>query len=368
MEQKMLRLLKITSISFVLILFSISCKPSKLNELEEPEIDTTGFAWQISNQEIQGNAQGSTFMIKTSDDSLLTSVVEIESLLLSFDAELSSYLDNSLLSRLNKSDSTFTVPHNAYFDTCYALSLSVFNKTNGAFDPSVFPLVKAWGFFKDSALVLSQDEVDSCLQFIGFEPGEKHNYSDRKYTKENPSFQIDFNAIAQGYSVDVVAAYLESKGQENYLVEIGGEVRVKGQNSEGNSWALGVDEPKELNSGQGERRLENVLHLNTGGLATSGNYRKFHIVNGRKYSHTLDPKTGYSVNHNLLSATVWSEKCALADAYATAFMVMGKEKTFAFLAEHPALNLEVYLLFENEDGRIERAYTEGMLRFFETNF
>lgn len=361
----MLRSLKIISIALFISACGSSNEQSSAEELQEDYTDKTSFAWRISNQEIQGNTQGSTFMLKTSDDSLLTSVLEIESLLLGFDAELSGYLDNSLLSRINQSEHSFEVPKNSYFDTCYALSLEVFKMTSGAFDPSVFPLVKAWGFFKDSAIVLSQDQVDSCLQFISFEPNKNHSYHQNTYQKKNASFLIDFNAIAQGYSVDIVADFLEKKGQQNYLIEIGGEVRAKGKNKEGTPWSLGIDEPKEMNSGFGKRRLENVLNLTSGGLATSGNYRKFHIVNGKKYSHTLDPKTGYSVTHNLLSATVWAEKCALADAYATAFMVMGKDKTLAFLSEHPELKLEVYLLFENEEGRMERAYTDGMLRFFE---
>lgn len=358
--------LKIISVLLFLSACSSETKQENLTKATSNNSeDETGFAWFISNQEIQGNTQGSTFTIKTSDDSLLTSVFEVESLLLGFDLELSGYIDNSLLSLVNSSINEYEVPENRYFDTCYALSQAVYSKTNGAFDPSVFPLVKAWGFFKDSSKLLSQKEVDSCLTFIGFEPGNNHSYTNRTYTKFKPQFKIDFNAIAQGYSVDVLADYLENKGQQNYMVEIGGEVKVRGLNHEGKPWNLGVDKPTEVNAGYNDRKLENVLKISEGALATSGNYRKFHVVDGKKYSHTLNPQTGCSVTHTLLSATVWSKQCALADAYATAFMVMGKNKTLKFLEQHPELDLEVYLLFSNEQDRIERAYTSGMFEMMQ---
>ncbi|MDX1447249.1 MAG: FAD:protein FMN transferase, partial [Lishizhenia sp.] len=317
---------------------------------QDQQFEDNSFSTQINKQEIQGYTQGSTFQIKTSDDSLLLSTYEIESIFTGFDAELSGYLEASLISKVNASPAGMRIPENAYFTPCFNKSIEIYKTTNGAFDPSVFPMVKAWGFFKDSNLVLSQKEVDSCLQFISFQPNHLYSFRADSIIKNDPRFCFDFNAIAQGYSVDVVAEFLDEKGQENYFIEIGGELRTKGVNKEGKPWVIGIDVPSDTNDGLNQRSLENAISVENKALATSGNYRKYFVVDGRKYSHTIDPKTGYSVKHNLLSATVMADDCATADAYATAFMVMGKEATLEFVSSHPELNLEVYLLFQNEEG------------------
>ncbi|SFT50943.1 thiamine biosynthesis lipoprotein [Lishizhenia tianjinensis] len=346
-------------LAFALVLVS-SCSSSSKEEKSILNTKDNSFSTQVSIQEIQGYTQGSTFQIKTSDDSLLLSTYEIESLFTGFDAELSGYMEESLISKVNASSKGMKIPENAYFTHCFNKSLEVFKTTNGAFDPSVFPMVKAWGFFKDSNLVLSQQEVDSCLQFISFEPNKLYRFTGDSLLKKDTRFCFDFNAIAQGYSVDVVADFLDAKGQTNYFIEIGGELKTKGVNNEGKPWFIGIDVPLENNDGLNKRSLENAIAVDNKALATSGNYRKYYVVDGRKYSHTIDPKTGYSVKHNLLSATVMADDCASADAYATAFMVMGKDATMEFVANHPELNLEVYLLFQNEEGLLERAYTSGI--------
>lgn len=353
-----------SGVLFALVFSACSSSNSEIVKEEESELSNS-FSSQISKQEIQGFTQGSTFVIKTSDDSLLLSTYEIESLLTGFDAELSGYMEESLISKVNASPQGMEIPKNAYFTNCFKKSQEVFKLTNGAFDPSVFPMVKAWGFFKDSTKVLSQQEVDSCLQFISFEPNKLYAWRADSLVKLDQRFCFDFNAIAQGYSVDVVAEFLDAKGQENYFIEIGGELRTKGVNNEGKAWVVGIDVPKEANDGLGTRELENTVAVSNKALATSGNYRKFYVVDGRKYSHTIDPTTGYSVKHNLLSATVMADDCASADAYATAFMVMGKDAAMDFVANHPELGLEVYLLFQNEEGLLERAFTQGMSQLLE---
>ena len=324
-------------------------------------------AWSVDKKTIQGNTQGTTFTIKTSDDSLRVKPIDISKLLTDFDLELSGYIPNSILSKINSSDSGLTVENDTYFTKCYLISQEIYKNTNGAFDPSVFPIVKAWGFFKNMEKVPSNEEIDSLLNFIGFENGLHHTFDDGIFYKNTPSFQLDFNAIAQGQSADVIGDFLEVKGHENYFIEVGGEIKVKGLNNDGQPWIIGIDEPTEINDGHNTRKLENYLSISNGGIATSGNYRKFHQKNGKKYSHTLNPKTGFPVEHNLLSTTVIAETAAMADGYATAFMTLGVEKTMQFLAENPSLQIEAYLLFENDAGRIERMYTNGMTNYFLEN-
>jgi len=322
-------------------------------------------AWMVDKKVMQGTTQGTTFTIKTSEEELLVTPIEISKLLAEFDDQLSGYIDTSFLSVFNLPvNGTFEwgsgVP---YFKRCFELSQEVYRTTDGAFDPSVFPLVRAWGFFKDMNTPPTADEIDSILAFVGFEEGKFYRTTTSSLMKLEPLFQLDFNAIAQGYSVDVVADLLRNKGHQNFYVEIGGELYTEGLNNEGSPWIIGVDLPEEENTGvSGTRELENYIYLSGKGLATSGNYRKFYERDGMKYSHTLHPKTGRPVTHNLLSATVIANSAALADGYATAFMVMGVEATLAFVAAHPELEIDVYLLFQNEAGRIERAYSTGMQR------
>lgn len=326
-------------------------------------LEQTENAWSVNAQTIKGTTQGTTFMIKTSQDSLYLSPLEISQLLADFDQELSGYIDTSILSQFN-ADSVINYEESRFFKPCYEISYAVFEQTNGLFDPSVFPLVRAWGFFKDPTNSPSKSKVDSILSYTGFTKGKHHSIQNGKLVKLSEGFQLDFNAVAQGYSADVVADYLDAKGQQDYYIEIGGELRLKGKNSEGTNWIIGIDVPSEDNDGKSTRELENYLSLSNVGLATSGNYRKFYEKDGKKYSHTLNPKTGFPVEHNLLSTTVIAENAALADAYATAFMVMGVEETMDFINKNSSLNIEVYLLFENSSGRIERVFSKGMEAYF----
>jgi thiamine biosynthesis lipoprotein len=358
---------KLTLVLFVLF----SCTENSESNATKRSKDIKNYsnvadAWYADLTVIQGKTQGTTFVVKSSEDTLLTTPNEISKLLKEFDLQLSGYISNSTLSKFNVlgEGEMLDVSKNVEFQLCYELSQDIYQRTNGAFDPSVFPLVKAWGFFKEINNPPSPNEVDSILTFTGFENRKYHSYEEGFLKKLDPRFELDFNAIAQGLSVDYLAAMLEEKGHKNYFVEIGGEIRVKGVNNEGKPWVIGIDQPTIDNNGSDERKLENYLGLKNVAVATSGNYRKFYEKNGKRYSHTLNPKTGYPVAHNLLSATVIAKTAALADGYATAFMTMGVDSTLSFIEKNPDLELAVYLLFENQSKRIERAYSSGFKTYF----
>lgn len=255
-----------------------------------------------------------------------------------------------------------------YFKECYEESIEVYKLSNGAFDASVFPLVEGWGFMKNLETPLSKSKIDSILQFVSSEPGKYHSIEFNgkfiQITKIDSRFKFDFNAIAQGLAVDKLAEFIESKGHKNYYVEIGGELIVKGKNRSGQNWNIGIDVPKEKVKNDGVRQLESVLSITNKAIATSGNYRKYYVKDGKKYAHSLDPRTGYPVSHSLLSATVVSNKCSTSDAYATVFMVIGVEKTKEFLQKHPELNLDVYLLYDADGGKIGRFKSAGMEKYF----
>ncbi len=310
----------------------------------------------FSSFEINGETQGTTYSIIIVDENKNVSKIEIDSLFKVFDNSLSTYIPGSVISRLNDAiESVEIIDNSNFFKRCFNLSYSVYDKSEGLFDPSVFPLVKGWGFMNDLKSPLSQLEVDSILEFVSFERGKLYDISFNgnaiNLQKKAANFKIDFNAIAQGLSVDVVDEFLSKKGYTNYYIEIGGELIARGHNREGENWRIGVDVPKEKLT---IRELENVISLTEKAVATSGNYRKFYEVDGKKYAHTLNPKTGFPVQHSLLSATVVANDAATADAYATVFMVMGVEKTLEFVKNNSDLDLEVYLLYADEKGNILR--------------
>jgi thiamine biosynthesis lipoprotein len=323
---------------------------------------------------IQGETQGTTYSIIADDKKILDLQPEIEAILLDFDRCLSSYRDSSIVSIFSAAD---TGQHHfkdirGYFQRCFSLSEEVYKLSEGAFDPSIFPLVSAWGFMKNPALEMTQSQVDSVKTSIGFEVGidyelllpkedDKHQLNKFTLNKLRSTLKLDFNAIAQGLSVDVLCEFLDEQSFANYYVEIGGELRVKGTNKEGEFWRIGIDVADEKNSvNTDDRQLSAVISVNKRAVATSGNYRKFYEKDGIKRSHTIDPKTGYPVQHTLLSATVVADNAAFADAMATVFMVWGIEKTKDFLAKNRQLNLDILLQYSDEDGGIAVYYSPGM--------
>lgn len=251
---------------------------------------------------------------------------EIEAELMKVDGEFSMFNPQSTVARLNRGDSS--VERSAMFQEICQLAQTVNRETNGAFDVTVAPLVNAWGFgFKHEQLP-TPTQVDSLLQIRN---------------------QMDFSAIAKGYGCDVVARLLESKGIHDYMVEIGGEVVVSGKNAKGDNWHIGITKPTD-DSVSVDGEMQAVLSITDKAMATSGNYRNFYYQGGRKYAHTIDPRTGYPVQHSLLSATVFAADCATADAYATSFMVLGVDGAKEVLQRHP--ELMAYLIYTDEQGQL----------------
>lgn len=347
----------------VLIILFSACSGNQNNE---PTVQSN----PVQPLEFYGNTQGTTFSVICNDSINITSE-EIEAILRNFDLALSAYIPNSVITALNEAPAGVFAYKDSfnYFNRCYMLSQQMWQISNGAFDPTVYPLVDGWGFMKDLENVPDSATVDSLQALIGFGKGINFTFQSHtdsigniipefKITKHNSRAKLDFNAIAQGIAVDVIAEKLEARGADNYFVEIGGEIRVKGLNSEGKLWTIGIDKPVEGSTSE-DRELQEIIQIKDRSVATSGSYRRFYEKDGIKYSHTIDPKTGYPVRHSLLSATVVAENCGIADAMATAFMVMGADKSIQFLNEHPELNLEVYLIYTNDKGRMETYYTKN---------
>ena len=289
-----------------------------------------------------GEAQGSYYHIKYMSANGDNYKSQIDSILLEVDSSLSIYKDYSLISKLNNGESLKT---DSLFNQVFNAANKVYQETEGNFDCSVRPLVNAWGFYKDKlgdSLVVDSLKFRKILQNVG--------YSNIVLIQDSlilpKGMSLDFNAIAQGFAVDVIAKFLESKNIKNYLVEVGGELLAKGKNADGDIWRVGVDKPSEdidINE-----RFQFILDLENKALATSGNYRKFYEKNGVKYSHTINPFSGFPAQNRLLSVTVIHDNCMLADAYATAFMVMGVKKSKQFALEHP--EVEIYLVYTGKDG------------------
>lgn len=297
---------------------------------------------------LEGNAQGTTFRVVYADAQQRNFEQNVDSIFRAIDHSMSLWDSTSIITKINKNDTT--AKPDAAFMEVFNESQRIAKITDGAFDITVGPLVKRWGFSYKKGLPLPTDaQVDSLKHYVGY---EKISIEDGQLKKVFPEMEVDFNAIAQGYTVDVIANWLETKGIVNYLVEIGGEVRAKGKNDRNEIWKIGIDKPLE----NGERAIQTVVELPNHALATSGSYRKFTIREGKKFSHTLDPKTGKPVTHNLLSASVLAKNCTLADAFATACMVIGKEKALQLAKQE---GFEVYLISSTHNGGLEISKSEG---------
>jgi len=295
---------------------------------------------------ISGAAQGTSYHITYLAGQHSNYREEIDSIFKGIDLSLSTYNTGSIISRINRNDTTVTVDE--YFSDVFNKSMEVSEKTKGLFDVTVAPIINAYGFGFTKREKVTNSLIDSLLRFIGY---KKVRLVDKKLVKEIPQVMLDFNAIAQGYTVDVLASFLENKGINNYMVEVGGELRAKGKKPDDSYWSVGIEQPNETNTDGAS--LNAVVKIKDKSLATSGNYKKFYIEDGKKYAHIIDPFTGYPSKNNLLSTTVITENCMTADAYATAFMVMGLEKSKQFLSENKDLNLEVYFIYdENGEWKI----------------
>jgi FAD:protein FMN transferase len=326
------------SFLIVVILFSIaSCKKAEFSSFN-------------------GFAQGTTYNIvyessNTAGPDSLHKIVD--KILLDFDMSLSWYKDSSILSRVNRNED---VRVDTFFAAVFRKSAAISEMTNGAFDITVAPLVKAWGFGPDDHKNFSEQKLDSLMKLIGM---EKVSLVNDHVIRSVPGITLDFNAIAQGYSVDVVSRYFDGLGIKNYLIEIGGEVRARGTKN-GKLWRIGIDKPEDNNIIPGQT-LQAIIRITDKSLATSGNYRKFYVEDGIKYSHTIDPKTGYPARNRLLSATILADECATADGIATACMVMGHEKAIEFIKNNPQYS--AYFVISGDDGNYQTWMCDNLKKY-----
>ena len=300
---------------------------------------------------IEGEAQGTTYHITYFDKGNRDFQDEIEKLLADFDMSVSIYVPTSIISRINSNEPNVVV--DKWFIACFNKAKEMWKNTDGAFDPTVYPLVNAWGFGPGKKQKIEKTKIDSILKFVGF---NLIKLKGNTVVKKDPRVALDFNAFAQGYSVDVVSEFLNSKGISAYIVEIGGEVYAKGKKPNGDNWTIGIEKP--IDNKTSVNPLKAIVKLENLAVATSGNYRRFIIEDGIKYAHHIDPKTGYPTKNNLLSASIFAKECISSDANATGVLVMGFEKAKEFLQKHQ--ELQVYLIYSDDKGNYQVFESPGL--------
>lgn len=280
---------------------------------------------------------------------------EIDARFAEFDLSMSTFNPNSVITRINTNDAE--VRADDYFKAMYRQAAEVSEITNGAFDITVAPLVNAWGFGFGKQQRDSTPDIAALLKITGF---RKIKLENDRLIKSDQAMMLDASAIAKGQASDVIGQLLEAHGCRNYMVEIGGEVACKGVNPKGEKWRIGIDKPVDDPANE-TPELQTIVAISGVGLATSGNYRQFYYREGKKYAHTIDPRSGYPVNHQLLSATVIASTCMKADAYATAFMVLGKDSALTICRKFD--DMDCYLIYTDADGKLQEAYTEGFRNY-----
>ena len=314
------------NVFYLLVLFLCACSPSDNKILVVNSGETQGTYYHIKYL----SSKGDSFQF------------QIDSLLTEIDSSVSIYKPYSIISSLNNG---IEIKTDEIFNLVYLDALHVGRNTDGYFDCTVSPLVKYWGFYNNDTNEIKVDSfaIQKIMKKVGV---NKMNWEDSTVVLEE-GVKLDFNAVAQGTTVDLIALLLEKKGILNYLIEVGGELKAKGINADGNVWRVGIDKPAvEIDF---QERFQFILDLKDMALATSGNYRKFYVKDGIKYAHTINPKSGFPSQNRLLSVTVLTSKCSLADAYATAFMAMGLKKTKQ-IVKNIDDNLEVYIVYSDENG------------------
>ncbi len=300
-------------------------------------------------QHDEGQVFGTFYHITYQNDSSINADIVAE--LAKVDAALSMFNKESVISRINRGENVET---NEMFDNVFTLAERVSDNTDGAFDITVAPLVNAWGFGFKTGNPPTKTAIDSLRSIVGYKKVKLQNH---RVTKSDPRVMLDCSAIAKGYGCDVVAQLLRRRGIDNYMVEIGGEVVTHGISEKRLPWKIGVTKPTD-DSLATNTELQTVLNVKDRAMATSGNYRNFYYRGGKKYAHTIDPATGYPVQHSILSATVLASNCAEADAYATSFMVMGMERAKLVLDKHP--ELMAYLIYSDHKGNLKVWFSPSM--------
>ena len=328
--------------SFLLLLFFVGCQPTQENE----------------TQRISGFALGTSYSVTYLSPSLKAEVLqrEIDSVIDLMNASMSTYVEDSAISKVNRGDSLIQVDE--HFEKVYTMASEVWEKTQGYFDPTVGALVNAYGFGPDTSYTpISEEQRDEILIYTGW---NKTKLTPKKTVrKEHPQVYFDFNALAKGYVVDIIADLLRENGSTSFLVEIGGEIVAEGLSPKSQQpWKVAIDDPRQTE----ERSFITVVPLTNQALATSGNYRKYKLdkTTGKRLVHSINPKTGNPFPTEVLSASVTAPTCMEADAFATALMVMPLEKSRALIERES--NLEAYWIVETEDGTVEELYSSGFSR------
>lgn len=306
---------------------------------------------KLSYTFISGEAQGTTYNITYLDKENRNFKAAIDSILGEFDLSLSTYVKNSEIVRFNQRD-TFEF-ESRYFYPVLAKSKEIYEASDGAFDPTVYPLIEAWGFGPEKVDFPDSSRIDEIKEYVGF---NFISFNDQRVLKERKKVSLDFNAIAQGYSIDVIFNFLQSKGVNDMMVELGGEIRATGKNENEDLWSIGIDDPK-TEAGQQAKRVA-IIKLQNEAISTSGNYRKFFIHEGRKYGHSINPLTGYPVQRDIISSTVIAPTCMEADAWSTTFMVVGLEKSKELLSVQNYL--KAFFIYEDENGNLQQYYTKNL--------
>lgn len=302
--------------------------------------------------EESGTVFHTMYHIKYQAPQILTEQIDKE--LQAFNLSLNPFNPNSVIAKVNKNE---PVEVDEWFIQVFNKAQEVSEKSGGVFDITCAPLVNLWGFGFSKMDSITPQMIDSIQSFVGY---QKVHLDGKTIVKDDPRLLLNCSAIAKGYASDVIARLLERAGVENYMVEIGGEVTMKGVNANGDCWRVGINKPDDKNGLQND--IEEVVQLcKKGGVATSGNYRNYYVKDGKTYAHTIDPRTGYPAEQNILSATIVANDCMTADAYATAFMAMGMEKAQLMAASIP--EIEYFIIYADENGRHQVEYSKGMIQY-----
>ena len=303
--------------------------------------------------EESGSVFHTIYHIKYEGSEILTEKIDAE--FQKFNLSLNPFNPNSIISKVNRNEA---VEADDWFIKVFNKAKEVSDHSEGIFDITCAPLVNLWGFGFSKMDSVTPQMIDSIKQFVGY---QKVRLDGRKVVKDDSRILLNCSAIAKGYASDIIARLLEREGIENYMVEIGGEVTMKGVNQNGKCWRIGINKPEDDSTGI-KNDIEEVVQLcKKGGVATSGNYRNYYVKDGKKYAHTIDPRTGYPSEQSILSATIVAEDCITADAYATAFMAMGLEKAREAAKNIPGI--EYYVIYSDENGKHQIEYSTGMLQY-----
>ena len=298
---------------------------------------------------LQGLAQGSYYAVTYYDEQERNFQHEIDSIFHAVDMSVNLWVDSSVISKVNRNEEV--VLDDIFIDN-FNIAQEVAKLSDGYFDPNISPIVAAWGFSYKHGDSITPQLIDSLKQLVDY---RKVRIENGKVIKENPSIQLDFNAIAQGYTSDMIASFLESRDVKDFLVDTGGEIMARGGKPNGQPWIVGIEKPAD--NWDSEQVVQTRIALRDKGLVTSGSTRKYVERNGKRYSHCIDPKTGYPVEHQLLSATVLAENSVWADALASICMVMGLEKSLEII--NALDGVEAYYIFANEKNELKTYATEG---------